>query len=369
MKKTYLLAGLFTVCLGLWMGSGLLGESTIAEDSSIAERNLDSLGQAGLDLTRVRTTAKTATYKTRTVQVTGKTSHKREVMVQAQLDGLIEARPVERGDFVEAGDLLCQISTEDRQARLVEARAQVEQSRLLYTSNQKLSKQGLLSDARLSESRAQLKLAEANLLKRQLESERLQLTAPFSGFVETVHAEVGQFVTPGMACATLVELNPLLVRGDLSESKVRGVEVGRAARITVDGFEPLSGRVSFVSHVAKMGTKTFEIEIQVDNDSYQLSSGLSADIEISLDQMLAHRVSPGLLILSDEGRPGLRSVVQDRVVFNSIDIIGEDDIGIWVAGLPNEVELITVGQHAVSDGERVVSVSEASIARPINEQG
>ena len=69
-------------------------------------------------------------------------------MVQAQLDGLIDARPVERGDFVEAGDLLCQISTEDRQARLVEAQAQVEQSKLVYTSNQKLSKQGLLSDAR-----------------------------------------------------------------------------------------------------------------------------------------------------------------------------------------------------------------------------
>ena len=85
--------------------------------------------------------------------------------------------------------------------------------------------------------------------------------------------------------------------------------------------------------------------------------------------MLAHRVSPGLLILNDEGRPGLRSVVEDRVAFKPIDIIGEDDIGIWVAGLPNEVELITVGQHAVSDGERVVSVSEASLARSINEQG
>ena len=219
MKKTYLVAGLFAVCLGLWMGSGLLGGSTTAEESSIAERNLDTLGQAGLDVTRVRTTAKTATYKTRTVQISGKTSHKREVLVQTQLDGLIEARPVERGDFVEAGDLLCQISTEDRQARLVEARAQVEQSKLLYTSNQKLSKQGLLSEARLSESRAQLKLAEANLLKRQLESDRLQLTAPFSGFVETVHAEVGQFVTPGMACATLVELNPLLVEATYPNRK------------------------------------------------------------------------------------------------------------------------------------------------------
>ena len=161
MKKTYLLAGLFAACLGLWMGSGLLGGSTIVEESSIAERNLDSLSQAGTDMTRVRTVTKTASYKTRTVRIAGKTSHKREVMVQSQLDGLIETRPVERGDFVEAGDLLCQISTEDRQARLVEARAQVEQSELLYRSNEKLSKQGLLSDARLSESRAQLKLAEA----------------------------------------------------------------------------------------------------------------------------------------------------------------------------------------------------------------
>ncbi|NDG94012.1 MAG: efflux RND transporter periplasmic adaptor subunit, partial [Gammaproteobacteria bacterium] len=56
-------------------------------------------------------------------------------------------------------------------------------------------------------------------------------------------------------------------------------------------------------------------------------------------------------------------------VFNPIEIIGEDEFGIWVAGLPNEVELITVGQHGVSDGERVLSVSEASLARPINEQG
>ena len=70
MKKTYLLAGLFAVCLGLWMGSGLLGGSTIVEESSIAERNFDSLSQAGTDMTRVRTVTKTASYKTRTVRIT-----------------------------------------------------------------------------------------------------------------------------------------------------------------------------------------------------------------------------------------------------------------------------------------------------------
>ena len=62
-------------------------------------------------------------------------------------------------------------------------------------------------------------------------------------------------------------------------------------------------------------------------------------------------------------------MVQSRVVFNPIEIIGEDEQVFGLLGLPNEVELITVGQHAVSDGERVLSVSLASLSRPINEQG
>ena len=138
--------------------------------------------------------------------------------------------------------------------------------------------------------------------------------------------------------------------------------------ITVDGFEPLSGRVSFVSHVAKMGTKTFEMKSKwtTTTTSYRAAC---QPISKSHSTNVAHRVSPGLLVLNDEGRPGLRSVVEDRVVFNLIEIIGEDEIGIWVAGLPNQVELITVGQHGVSNGERVVSVSEAILARPNDEQG
>jgi len=371
MRKTYLLAGLIAMGLSVWMLTGFLGAEEARPELSIAEQNLKRLGQGGSgEVTAVRVMDSVAIPKTRSVRIRGQSSAKRQVTIQTQLDGLIAERPVERGDWVEEGDLLCRISTEDRQARVIEAEAQLEQAKLLAESNQKLASQGLLSEAVLAESKARFKLAEANVLKRRIDRQRLQLVAPFKGVVEDVHAEVGQFVTPGMACATVVELDPILIRGALSESKLRGVTTGRAANATFENGAEVRGLVSFVSHVARPGTRTFEIEIEVENPDQQLVSGLSADIQIDLEQVLAHRVSPGLLLLDDEGRPGLRSVDDgDRVVFHAIQIIDEDESGIWVVGLPDSVQLITVGQHLVSNGERISKVFERDLMQPVNERG
>ncbi len=370
MKKTYALASLIALCLAFWMSSGFLTNAIKSDDVSITARNL-ALRDRELDspLTPVRTIELEAAFKIRLVKLRGETDHKREVLIQTQLDGLIEERPIERGDFVEEGQLLCQISTEDRQARLIESEAQLEQARLVYSSNQKLAKQGLLSDSGLYDSRSQLKLSEANFLKRKIDMGRLNVIAPFSGFIEELHAEEGQFVTPGMACATLVDLDPILIRADLSELKLKGIEVGRKASISIDGFDVVPGRVSFVSQVAKPGTKTFEIEIEVQNQNYLFASGLSADVEIALDQVLAHRISPSLLLLNDQGKLGLRSVLNDLVLFHPVQIIDEDGDGVWVTGLPKRLQLITVGQHAVSEGERVTVVSETSLLNAVEERG
>ena len=151
--------------------------------------------------------------------------------------------------------------------------------------------------------------------------------------------------------------------------KLKGIEVGRRASISIDGFDVVPGRVSFVSQVAKPGTKTFEIEIEVQNQNYLFASGLSADVEIALDQVLAHRISPSLLLLNDQGKLGLRSVLKDLVLFHPVQIIDEDGDGVWVTGLPKRLQLITVGQHAVSEGERVTVVSEISLLNAVEERG
>ena len=70
--------------------------------------------------------------------------------------------------------------------------------------------------------------------------------------------------------------------------------------------------------------------------------------------MLAQRVSPALFALDDRGEIGIRVIDENNIVhFHSVQIISEDPDGVWVTGLPNETNLITVGQEMVVAGERV----------------
>jgi multidrug efflux system membrane fusion protein len=59
--------------------------------------------------------------------------------------------------------------------------------------------------------------AEASVQRRLLEKDRLIIRAPFAGIIEEIHMQLGEYVSPGTACVTLVDLNPMLLTGEVSE--------------------------------------------------------------------------------------------------------------------------------------------------------
>jgi multidrug efflux system membrane fusion protein len=85
-----------------------------------------------------------------------------------------------------------------------------------------------------------------------------------------------------------------------------------------------------------------------------IKGGLTAAIDIVTGSNKAHRISAALLVLDDEGNTGVRTVSEAGVVvFYQVDLISESSDGVWVAGLPEVVDLIVVGQQTVVAGERV----------------
>ena len=72
-------------------------------------------------------------------------------------------------------------------------------------------------------------------------------------------------------------------------------------------------------------------------------------------------MSLSLLSLADDGRVGVKAVDDAGIVrFLPVAVLGNADPGtVWVAGLPDRVRLITVGQEFVKDGEAVQAVPEA----------
>jgi len=117
-----------------------------------------------------------------------------------------------------------------------------------------------------------------------------------------------------------------------------------------------------VAPVAHEATRTFEVELEVDNSEGQLRAGGTAELRIPAERVLAHHVSPSLLTLDDAGNVGIK-IINDagKVEFVVADIALSSADGVWIAGLPSTATIITVGQGFVAAGSVVNAVPEGDI--------
>lgn len=355
MRSTYIWASAIAVFLTVWLVSGQINSAPVVIDPSIAEQNRveEEIGSDSIP-TRVRAERIRAVEKIRYTNIRGKTQNKRTVNARAELVGRVVERRVERGDVVATDAVLCELSIEDRQTALVEAQELVRQARIDYQGALKLEAKGFNSDSAIAAAKARLAITAAQLKRRQLNIEKTLIRAPFAGVVEDVHVEIGDYVNPGQGCATIVDLNPMLMVGRVSEKDVLDLKLGELATGVLTDGRTVQGPVTFVGQQSDLQTRTYAVEIQLDNTDGALRSGITAEIKIPVDRVLAQRVSPALFALDDRGEIGIRVLDSDNIVhFHNIEIITEGPDGVWVTGLPNETAIITVGQEMVVAGERV----------------
>ena len=364
MRKTYITAIVIAVVLALWLASG-------DHDKELKQDSIAELNRAEADVavdaapTRVRVAVFEASEQAQMVKVRGKTTNKRTVEVKAELAGQVVERPVERGTQVAAGDLLCRISTEDREVALQEARAMLNQAKIEYQGAKRLKQKGFNSEAAIAAAQSRLATAQANLNRRQLDLEKLTVRAPFAGFVDDVHQEVGAYVTPGAGCATLVDLDPMLLTGRVSERDVVTLQRGQEATGFLSDGRTVTGPLTFIGQQSDPATRTYPIEVELANADFALRSGITTEIRVPVRYVMAQRISPALFALDDDGAIGVRIIDNNNVVqFVHVDVLADAPDGIWVTGLPNRASVIVVGQELVTAGERVDPVYQGSATLP-----
>ncbi len=366
MRTTYITAAVIAVLITLWLFSGQLGEDGPAVHPTLAERNQQQ--DAAIEdraLTRVRARVIHATQQSADVVIRGRTQNKRTVEVRSETTGRVIERPVERGTQVEKGDLLCRISMDDREAKLAESNASLNQAKIEYQGSLRLQKKGFQSETAIAGAKARLAAAYTQLERSQLEIAHTSIRAPFNGVVENTTAELGDLMQPGTACITLVDLNPMLLTGRVAERDVSRLNKGITATGTLIDGTTISGGITFIGNKADPDTRTYAVEVEVPNPDYTLRSGITTEIRIPVESHMAQRVSPALLTLDDSGDIGIRTLNADnRVEFHKVEILRDDGKGIWVSGLPSVATLITVGQELVVPGEEVDVTFEASEEMP-----
>lgn len=285
----------------------------------------------------------------------GRTEAVREVIVRTETAGAVKITPVEDGTMVSEGDLLCGLNVDAREARLAEAMATIETSRIEYKAALGLAESGFSSSNRLASAKAALDRAEAALDAAKIELKRTQVSAPFSGVFEQRYANVGDFLKGGDPCGRVVDLDPVVIAVDVSEEVIPDIRIGSKARIKLSDGRRLNGEVSYISRSADQVTRTFRIETTVPNSDYAISAGLTSELFLTIGEEKAILISAASLALSDEGVVGVRYVDESNIVqFVEVNIIDDAIDGIWVTGLPDRVNLIAVGQDYIREGTRVI---------------
>ena len=295
------------------------------------------------------------------IALRGRTQAARTVIVRSETAGVVAQTPILQGTAVKSGTVLCRLAVDARQAALDEASANLRAKQLQMQAATNLVGKGYMSQSQMLSDKANLDSASATVRQAEVALNQVNIRAPFTGVFDHRDAEVGAYLAPGQPCGTMIELDPLLIVGDIPETETGKVKVGALATARLVSGQTIQGRVRFVARDADPTTRTYRVEITAANVGYKIGSGLSADIQIGGDVGPAHLVPVSALVLDAAGRQGVRYVMaDDRVAFSPVTILEQAPQGVWVAGLNGPTRLITVGQSYVSEGQRVrVSVRPA----------
>lgn len=354
-----LIAVLIAVAAVAWVGSGYFGGLW---NLSGSPESLDVVSVRAApkeaEPTRVRVKTLDARPFIEEIQASGQTEAARTVEIRAETDGRVVELPVAEGRAVAEGDLLVRLDRAERDAQLAQVKARAQQRSIEFEAARTLASSGFQSQTRRAEALADLETAKADLTILEVDVARTEITAPFDGILDRRPAEIGSFVQRGDHVATIVDVNPILVVAQVSEKDVTKLQVGMPAQTRLTTGPNHIGVVSYIATVADSQTRTFRVEVEIENRERRIGEGMSAEIKVKLPPVQAHLVSPSIFRLDAEGRIGVILVQDDNVArFLRVAIIGSGEDGAYVTGLPDRAQVVTVGQELVEDGEVVTPVS------------
>lgn len=289
-----------------------------------------------------------------TVVIRGRTMAFRTVSVRSETPGVVAATPVREGSFVQAGEILCKLKVDARQASLDQATANLKSKQLTQKASAQLASRGFRSPTQLLADQANMDEASAAVRQAEVALNQTNIRAPFAGVFNERDIEVGGYLAVGGACGVVIELDPLKITADAPETEIAKVKVGAPAQAVLGSGEKINGAVYYVAKDADPQTRTYQVIMSAPNPGSVVRSGLSADVRVDAGEIPAHLVPSSSLVLDSAGRQGVRYVLPgDVVAFAPVKVLDETPGGVWVSGLDGPVRVITVGQAYVSEGQKV----------------
>lgn len=338
-----------------WVATGefsSVGSASDAQDKKPAERQ-----EAKVEARKVAVVTPPRSMHARAIRISGLTEADKRAVLATRVGGVIAELPVRQGQHVKAGDRILMLDAEEKVAAADSARQLVAQRQAELTAAERLAKSGNLPKLQLDTARSNLTSAQSALRAAEAELDRNEVKAPFDGVVDRVPVELGSAVMQGGEVATILALDPVIARGEISERDLAFVKVGDEADVRLVSGQTVTGKLRYISRDASAATRTFRVEVAIANADGAIPAGMTAEITLRAAPADAVVLPRSVVTLSEAGDLGIRAVDQDgKVVFFPIDLIDDTANGLVLAGIPADAKVIVAGQELVAENDVVTPV-------------
>lgn len=306
----------------------------------------------------------------RAIRISGHTDADKRAVLATRAAGTVAELPITAGKRVERGDLIVKLEAEGKEAAVETARQLLAQREAEASAARRLAQGGSIPALQLDNVLSALAAARSQLEAAIAELERNTVLAPFDGVIDKVDIELGSAVPAGTAIATILDLDPILAKGEVSERDLGYLKPGDRAEVRLVDGQELSGTIRHISRDATPATRTFRVEVAIPNPDRTVPAGMTAEITLRAAPLSATILPRSVITLSADGDLGIRAVdAADKVVFYPVDLIDDTAKGLVLGGIPEDVRIIVAGQELISEGDTVnpVEADADTVKRLVSE--
>jgi membrane fusion protein (multidrug efflux system) len=277
----------------------------------------------------------------------------------------IGGRRLAEGDRVSAGQVLARVIGEDARlaARSEATRQRFEAAQAELESRRQLFDDGLISREELRSAETAFEEARLERDRSQLTEERNRLVTPIAGVVLKLARDAsgqpvaeGQLVAAGFEVAEVGPISSLIADVDLVGTDVGRVRAGQEARVRHGAFQKtaFSGEVIRLAPSVDPATRSFRVEVEVDNSEEQLRPGMFVEVAILVERREGVAVVPRESVTERGGERVLFVLDGQRVTRRSVSLGLGDDAQVEVLeGVAAGERVVVRGLETLTDGTRV----------------
>ena len=279
------------------------------------------------------------------------------VSLSFAVSGTIKKIYVTAGQVVGAGQVIAELDPTTLQNAYTISKTTLEQAQDTYNRMKELHDAGSLPEMQWIQIENQLKSATASEAMARKSLNDTKLYAPFSGYIASKDAEIGQNTIPGSSIVKLVNIGSVKVKISVPEDEVQRIAKGSSMKIIVPALNnrEFSGRVTERGVSADPRSRTYEVKATVQNSDGQLLPGMICQAFTNYMQGSTGVFVPANLVQLDGNNKIFVWVVNgDKAMKREITISKETAQGIQVTGgLSAGDQIIIAGQQKVSNGMKV----------------